>query len=300
MRISRLRRRLASNGPGMTIAVIALILALTGGAFAAAGKLTSKQKKEVEKIAKKYAGKPGAQGATGPAGPAGPGGPQGPAGAKGDQGAQGNPGTPGTPGAPGAPGAAGKSIVMTPIAPETAGCEGRGGAELEKEGGGSLQEICNGEEGSPWTAGGTLPATGVETGVWYVLAPEEQEATTPISFSIPLPQAVPEGHVFYGQGTDEEGTNTTFTQHCPGKNFTEPQVKNAGELCIYRTFTSPEDAVIAGTPFGFSEEGEVTAVGGYITILGPDNEFGLPTAGNGSFAVRGCDPTATTGTTQCP
>ena len=47
---------------GLIVACVALVLALTGAAFAAAG-LTGKQKKEVEKIAKKYAGKPGAAGA---------------------------------------------------------------------------------------------------------------------------------------------------------------------------------------------------------------------------------------------
>ncbi|HTR75569.1 MAG TPA: hypothetical protein VMH33_10000 [Solirubrobacterales bacterium] len=49
---------------------MALVAALGGTAFAAA-KLNSTQKKEVEKIAKKYAGKNGAAGPAGPAGPAG-------------------------------------------------------------------------------------------------------------------------------------------------------------------------------------------------------------------------------------
>ncbi|MFL5898533.1 MAG: hypothetical protein ACJ76D_08740 [Solirubrobacterales bacterium] len=52
---------------GLIIACVPPVLALTGAAFAA-GKPTSKQKKEVEKIAKKFAGKPGAPGETGPAG----------------------------------------------------------------------------------------------------------------------------------------------------------------------------------------------------------------------------------------
>jgi Collagen triple helix repeat (20 copies) len=76
---------------GLTVAVIALVLAMVGGAYAA-GALTGKQKKEVEKIAKKFAGKPGAPGATGQAGSAGP------AGKNGAQGLQGDPGQPGEPG----------------------------------------------------------------------------------------------------------------------------------------------------------------------------------------------------------
>jgi hypothetical protein len=85
--------------PGV-LAVVALVLAMVGGAYAAA-KLTSKQKKEVEKIAKKFAGKqgpqgpaglpgaagaPGKDGARGPTGPEGPEGPEGPRGLAGQTG----------------------------------------------------------------------------------------------------------------------------------------------------------------------------------------------------------------------
>jgi Collagen triple helix repeat (20 copies) len=85
---------------GLTVAILALVLATTGAALAAAG-LNSKQKKEVTKIAKKYAGKPGAIGPAGPqgnpgaAGPAGPAGKEGPQGKQGEQGIQGPPGTTG-------------------------------------------------------------------------------------------------------------------------------------------------------------------------------------------------------------
>jgi hypothetical protein len=79
---------------GLTVAICALVLAVTGAAFAAAG-LNGKQKKEVEKIAKKFGGKPGPAGATGPAGPAGSPGPKGAAGPEGSQGPEGPQGHPG-------------------------------------------------------------------------------------------------------------------------------------------------------------------------------------------------------------
>jgi hypothetical protein len=82
---------------GVILGIIALILALGGTALAASGKLTSKQKKEVEKIAKKYAGKPGAPGAPGAVGPQGPGGPKGDTGAQGPQGEEGPQGPQGEP-----------------------------------------------------------------------------------------------------------------------------------------------------------------------------------------------------------
>lgn len=103
--LQRFRQRFGTAG--LIVAVIALVLAVTGVAFAAGG-LTKKQEKQVIKIAKKYAGKRGATGPQGPAGPAGqPGsagqqgaagqdgatGPQGPTGEAGPQGATGEDGT---------------------------------------------------------------------------------------------------------------------------------------------------------------------------------------------------------------
>jgi hypothetical protein len=83
---------------GLTVAILALVLAMVGGAYAA-GALSGKQKKEVEKIAKKYAGKTGSAGSQGPAGPAG---------AKGDTGTNGKDGTNGTNGTNGKEGPEGK------------------------------------------------------------------------------------------------------------------------------------------------------------------------------------------------
>ena len=84
---------------GLTVAILALVFAMVGGAYAASGGLTGKQKKEVEKIAKKYAGKTGSAGSQGPAGPAG---------AKGDTSTNGKDGTNGTNGTNGKEGPEGK------------------------------------------------------------------------------------------------------------------------------------------------------------------------------------------------
>jgi hypothetical protein len=82
---------------GVVIGVIALIAALGGTALAAGG-LNPTQKKEVKKIAMKYAGKPGAPGAQGAVGPAGSAGAAGKEGPQGKQGGQGTPGIEGPPG----------------------------------------------------------------------------------------------------------------------------------------------------------------------------------------------------------
>src|SRR3954470_13970370 len=74
---------------GLVVAVVALVVALTGTAFAAKKFIT---KQEAIKIAKKYAGKNGAPGAQGSKGDTGASGAQGP---KGDQGGKGEEGPPG-------------------------------------------------------------------------------------------------------------------------------------------------------------------------------------------------------------
>lgn len=75
---SRIHQRLGTAG--FVVAVVALVAALSGSAFAAKQFIT---KQEAVKIAKKYAGK------RGPTGPAGPQGPAGSPGARGSTGSQG-------------------------------------------------------------------------------------------------------------------------------------------------------------------------------------------------------------------
>ncbi|MFL5872248.1 MAG: collagen-like protein [Solirubrobacterales bacterium] len=224
----RLQDRFGSAG--VVLGIIALTLALGGTALAAKGALTGKQKKEVETIAKKYAGKPGAPGATGPAGtagPAGPAGPKGDTGAKGDTGTQGNPGT---------PGAAGKSVVLSAEA-KGANCAD-GGTKVEVEGNAASKKyVCNGTTGFTKT----LPSGATETGTFALYqslpaasaATEEQTTTwAPISFSIPLAQGSGEEKVFVlspEQIENEEGPG--FEAGCTGTAF-EPTAPS-GVLCVY-------------------------------------------------------------------
>ena len=276
---------------GLVIAMIALIAALGGGAYAASGALTGKQKKEVEKIAKQFAGKPGEKGAAGPAGPAGG------AGAKGDAGAA------GTKGDPGSSGGAGKSVTVT----ETS-CGGLGGAEVKQEGSASGVEVCNGEEGSPgnpgppgptgnpWTAGGTLPVGSEETGFWTIQGQAGKTSFAPISFPIQMPAPLKAAQTFYGTGSEFELTETEFTKHCPGVNSTQPKVANAGNLCIY---FDPNSESGSGTFEGvFRNVGEVS---GGTTRAGGALQFSFLEDGwvSGSFAVKGCVTVVIEGSTFC-
>ena len=213
--------------PGV-ISVIALVFAMLGGAYAAsnsgAGKATASKAKAAQ-------GKPGKRG---PKGPKGDPGAQGPAGANGKDGApgakgeNGTNGTNGTPGTPGAPGKDGKSVESFPIATGEPECAGQGGAEYEVEESGASTEICNGKEGSPWTAGGTLPVNATETGGWAFTgtAADTEGVYVPISFPIKLGGFIAAEKVHFGIQTEEP-----FHSICGGSvsNPTAP----SGELCVY-------------------------------------------------------------------
>src|ERR1700691_1348608 len=96
---SALRRRIHLS-PAMVIAGLAVVFAMTGGAYAAKKYLITSTKQISPSVLKQLQGKAGAGGAAGaqgPAGPAGPAGPGGPGG-KGEKGERGESGQSGTPG----------------------------------------------------------------------------------------------------------------------------------------------------------------------------------------------------------
>jgi hypothetical protein len=247
---------------GLIVAMIALVAALGGTALAAA-KLNSTQKKEVEKIAKKFAGKPGAPGTNGSPG------------AKGDTGAAGVNGT------SGAPGAAGKSVTVTQIAEgNPTECEERGGALVKAEGAGTGVPVCTGEEGavgSPWTAGGTLPVGSTETGAWsFGQAPEGIAfERVPISFTIPLAALLDEEHVHF----IKEGA--TPPAECPG-TVAAPKAAS-GNLCVYTGGES--GAGNARVIHRLDEPEEVGAsTAGAFVLVGAVTKLAF---GVGSWAVTG-------------
>ena len=116
---STLRNRFGTPG---VIAVIALVFAMAGGAFAAAGGLTGKQKKEVKSIAKSFQG----TGPAGPVGPVGANGANGKDGTNGEKGATGPQGSIGNTGPQGDPWTAGGTL---PVEATEAGGWAVGGAE---------------------------------------------------------------------------------------------------------------------------------------------------------------------------
>jgi hypothetical protein len=291
----RLKKRIGANGPGLTVAVIAMVVALAGGAFAAGGGLTKSQKKQVTAIAQKEAKK-----FPGPAGPAGGQGLPGAPGAKGDTGGKGEKGEKGEKGATGlqgTPGTNGKSVTVTPVAPGEPECFGRGGVIVEEEGG-SPGEVCSGEKGEkgePWTPNSVLPTGAIEMGTWAFsrsvekvtvevggVTKEEtigdsESIRAPISFPIALGAALSETAVHYST----EGTFATF---CEG-TAAAPKPINSKELCVY---VNTQEAV-AGTTFeGIFKPASLNSKG--ANRAGAVLIFSKPTTdahGDGTFAVKG-------------
>ena len=253
------------GGAGLVLAVVALIAAIGGTAYAAT-KLNGTQKKEVEKIAKKSAGKPGAPGATGP---------QGQPGAAGKEGAKGQ---------TGAPGNDGKSVIVKPA--EGTECEERNGAVIEKEGSGNPIEACEGpkgEKGDPWTPESALPPGATETGNWSFngTTADTKGVIVPISFPLMLEASLTAEHVHVGEASDP-----TFNAICQGSS-TAPTAK-PGELCVYLAANS-----FQGTTFEAIYRQNVLAEGqkglagrpGAVLVFAPPTEVAV---GSGSFAVTGC------------
>jgi hypothetical protein len=275
------------------VAIAALVFAMTGGALAVTGHRAgdgsgvqatrsagggqgariatavaakSKAKPKVKAGPRGPAGPAGKNGANGAPGATGPAGPTGPTGASGPQGVAGNAGKNGTDG---------QSVASKTVAAKEAACGGAGGSEFTSASGTTL--ACN---GSPWTAGGTLPSGATETGVVSIaVIPTPQGIVrTSISFTVPLKAGVTAQLIGPEEGEGE--ANEKVPAGCKG-NATEPKAE-AGNLCV---FMSSELNVSAGgilTPE--AGEPELTGkTGGVLELFATDPTAGL--SATGTWAV---------------
>lgn len=231
---SPLRNRFGIPG---VIAVIALVFAMFGGAYAAQQSGRNHKKSKVI-ITKLNQIKPSVQsqlkGKAGPAGPAGPAGANGNAGAKGDTGAAG------------------------PQGPQ--GPQGK-----------------EGEEGSPWTAGGVLPEGSTETGSWEMVGTSPGTTTAisfPIPLAAELdPQHFDYLRKDQKAACEAESEPAKAEclaklkvkeEHCPG-TVASPDAAN-GYLCVYTGSGSVGPAELVslkpsveefGSAFGASTTGAI-------------------------------------------
>lgn len=240
---------------GFVVAIVALVAALGGVAFAAAG-LNSKQKKEVKSIAQTEAKKFATAGAPG---------------AKGDPGAAGAPGAKGDPGAPGTPGKDGVSATTATFTGVKGSCT-EGGIEVES--GSPPVNVCNGKKGDPAEFPSTLPSGKTETGAWSLVGTATNTSLntfSSVSFPIPLAAGGAEGTGFgFNQAATEEekfglkggapckvevGEPLCIDTKCKG-TVAKPTAPK-GVLCVYTAF-----------------ENLVNATGGFIEPRSFSGDFG--------------------------
>jgi Collagen triple helix repeat (20 copies) len=256
---SKARRHI---NPTTGIALVALIFALTGGAYAAsshggsqraqASASTGRAGSNPAVAAKKSKSKGGARG---PAGPKGASGPAGPAGSTGPTGST---------GPAGATGPAGPTGGVGPQGPQ--GAQGEKGIQGEPG--------KNGTNGKNGTTGftKTLPEKETETGAWAFEPVTALYERVAISFPIPLAAELPAEHVHFineraGVQVEEPGEKTPISSACPG-TVHEPKA-TPGNLCVYAFTLHPETVEIEenGAPVevslfeGWSNPGESRQAG---------------------------------------
>lgn len=229
-KMSRLRPRFTYAN---VTATLAMVFAMTGGAYAASKFLITSTKQIKPSVLAQLKGKPGAAGAVGTQGPAGP---QGPTGQAGGAGPAGN------------AGANGESVTIA--AASGTECTTGGGAKLSN--GTGTATVCNGakgakgEQGVPGAIhpGETLPSGASETGAWSV-GPITETATgspadqaTLASFAIPLDKALEAADVHYINPLEEEVLGVAFapthgpkSAQCPGTAAAPSALP--GNLCVY-------------------------------------------------------------------
>jgi hypothetical protein len=240
--------------PGV-IAIVALVFAMVGGAYAAtdgnplAG--VSKKAKQGPR------GKQGKQGKQGPQGPVGPPGPAGLAGPKGDSGSNGS---------------NGKSVLASEIPVEEVECEELGGVMVTEEASGDEFEICNGEEGeegSPWVVGGA-PSGALMKGTWALSAnavAASEALYAPISTSVPLGGTILKvlkgGEAF--AGAVECPASGTAANPLPAVLIANGEPAN-GVMCVYpstqtNVTIAPDESKLTNSKGGVVLQFTATAAG---------------------------------------
>lgn len=252
---SSIRRRFTYANVVMTLA---LLLAMSGGAYAAGKFVITSTKQISPKVLKQLKGK---------AGPAGPAGTVGPAGAAGPTGKEGAVGKEGTPGVNGKEGPNGVSVTSKTLAQGAANCK-EGGSEFTAAEN-KKSYACN---GSPWTAGGTLPSGKTETGDWSiaVTGAGEEILITSLSFTVPLTSGLDSSHVHFIKFGETPPTGCSGTVESPAAS--------SGNLCVFAA--AGMSTIIEDTP-------PIKAIGGEAGTDQTGAHLYLVSEAPGAFSALG-------------
>jgi hypothetical protein len=264
----RLHRHLGAAG--LTVAVIALVAALGGGAIAANsggdnGDATASAKgKQGPRGKQGKPGKPGAPGAPGAIGAPGPAGPQGPAGKDGTNGNNGSAGATGPTGLRGPTGLAGAAGDPGPTG--AAGPTGADGAT------GPAGPTCS-ESGEC-----LLPVGATVTGVWSFRAINVAKAAISISYPLRIPGGLTLRYVKW----EDQFKDPPAIPECPGLFAGTPEAL-PGNLCLYEAEVPSEQALTNASPpavaFGETDRSSGTPLN--FTLTDPAVEA----RGGGSWAA---------------
>jgi hypothetical protein len=279
--LSKIRGRFSYVNVAMTVA---LVFAMTGGAYAANKYVVTSTKQISPKVLTSLRGKAGPQGSVGATGPTGPAGAPGPAGPKGENGANGTEGQSGKDG---------ESVAGKAFAGSKGSCSA-GGSEFTV--GGKAVYACN---GAPWPAGGTLPVGASETGQLGVaqFAKEGEFVDAGISFGIPLASVLSSTSVHTienGEGEGEPNEATAIKNgECKG-TLKEPHAAS-GNLCLFVAQIENLEAAILISHFGtniMNEEANLPGAGKAGGVAEFRTTSGLgPTGGSakvtGTWVVTG-------------
>ncbi len=165
------------------------------------------------------------------------------------------------------------------------GPKGANGAPGEK--GAKGDNGTNGTNGSPWTAGGTLPVGATETGSiagdsLSSETPAVVRTDVPISFSIPLAEALDDEHVLVIYESAAVPTACENPAHPDPASAANPEA-TSGYLCVYlASDTSESTSHTVNVASATTDEGASTA-GADLVLIG--GEAGWPF--HGTWAVTG-------------
>ena len=203
MTLRKTRKREPLATAALVISILALVLALVGGSYAASrhlGAATSKSKPQ-----------------------------RGPRGPRGETGPAGQPGAAGERGVPGLLGANGENVIARTVIPGNLHCE-TGGTKFRFPDG-TTSFTCNGAEGArgkegpAWPPGGTLPVGDSMTGTWVAGPSAGETGRASISFPIPLPS--------YVTATLPKCEVTNLFGECLSRYCPKSGTPYQGFLCIY-------------------------------------------------------------------